>query len=45
MIIKKDYFKLIKNFSPFAALQMGKVAAKRYTSKIHEYLLVFRKPE
>ncbi len=36
---------IIKNFSPFAALQMGKVASKRYTSKIHEYLLVFRKPE
>jgi len=35
---------IIKNFSPFAALQAGKVAAKRYTSKIHEYLLVFRKP-
>lgn len=36
---------IIKNFSPFAALQMGKVASKRYTSKIHEYLLIFRKPE
>ena len=36
---------IIKNFSPFAALQMGKVASKRYTSKIHEFLLVFRKPE
>jgi len=34
---------VIKNQSPFAALQAGKVAAKRYTSKIHEYLLVFRK--
>lgn len=47
---KKSGFKhwdtvIIKNFSPFAALQMGKVAAKRYTSKIHEYLLIFRKPE
>lgn len=35
---------IIQNNSPFAALQAGKVAAKRYTSKIHEYLLVFRKP-
>jgi len=34
---------IIHNLSPFAALQAGKVAAKRYTSKIHEYLLVFRK--
>jgi DNA modification methylase len=34
---------IIKNQSPFAALQAGKVAAKRYTSKIHEYILVFRK--
>jgi len=35
---------VIKNISPFAALQAGKVAAKRYTSKVHEYILVFRKP-
>jgi len=35
---------IIKNHSPFVALQAGKVAAKRYTSKTHEYLLVFRKP-
>mgnify|MGYP001558570757 CR=1 FL=1 len=34
---------IVENVSPFAALQAGKVAAKRYTSKIHEYLLVFRK--
>ena len=34
---------VVKNHSPFAALQMGKVAAKRYTSKIHEFILVFRK--
>lgn len=34
---------IIQNISPFAALQAGKVAANRYTSKIHEYLLVFRK--
>lgn len=36
---------IIENISPFAPLQAGKVATKRYTSKIHEYLLVFRKPE
>lgn len=35
---------IIENISPFAALQVGKAASKRYTSKIHEYLLVFRKP-
>jgi len=34
---------IIENISPFAPLQAGKVAAKRYTSKVHEYLLVFRK--
>lgn len=34
---------IIKNNSPFAALQAGKAASKRITSKIHEYLLVFRK--
>ena len=34
---------VIHNNSPFAPLQAGKVAAKRYTSKTHEYLLVFRK--
>lgn len=34
---------VIHNNSPFAALQAGKVTAKRYTSKIHEYLLVLRK--
>lgn len=34
---------IIENISPFAKLQAGKVAAKRYTSKIHEYALVFRK--
>jgi DNA modification methylase len=28
---------------PFAAVQAGKCAAKRYTSKVHEYCLVFRK--
>lgn len=34
---------IMKNISPFAHNQIGKVAAKRYTSKIHEYILVFRK--
>jgi DNA modification methylase len=34
---------IVKNNSPFVHLQAGKVAAKRYTSKTHEYLLVFRK--
>lgn len=34
---------IIHNNSPFAPLQAGKVAAKRYTAKTHEYLLVFRK--
>ena len=34
---------VIHNNSPFAPLQAGKVAAKRYTAKTHEYLLVFRK--
>jgi DNA modification methylase len=33
---------VIHNTSPFVYLQAGKVAAKRYTSKTHEYLLVFR---
>lgn len=36
---------VVHNNSPFAALQAGKVAAKRYTSKTHEYVMVFRKPE
>ena len=34
---------IMKNKSPFISLQMSKVAAKRYTSKTHEYVLVFRK--
>ncbi len=34
---------VMKNKSPFASMQIGKVAAKRYTSKIHEYILIFRK--
>jgi len=48
-IFKSNNFKIwdmiiIKNNSPFAALQAGKSASKRKTSKIHEYLLVFKKP-
>ena len=35
---------VMENISPFAAMQLGKASAKRYTSKIHEYILVFRKP-
>lgn len=34
---------IIKNISPFAPLQAGKCASKRISSKVHEYLLVFRK--
>jgi len=34
---------ILKNISPFASLQCGKCAAKRISSKVHEYLLVFRK--
>lgn len=34
---------IMKNKSPFASMQIGKVASKRYTSKIHEYILIFRK--
>ena len=33
----------MENQSPFASLQLGKVAANRYTSKIHEFILVFKK--
>tara|TARA_R100001463_G_scaffold73687_2_gene127521 strand:+ start:267 stop:1139 length:873 start_codon:yes stop_codon:yes gene_type:complete len=33
---------VMKNKSPFASMQIGKVASKRYTSKIHEFVLVFR---
>ena len=35
---------IMENISPFASLQIHKVNCKRYTSKIHEYILVFRKP-
>lgn len=35
---------IMENISPFAPLQMGKVASKRYTSKVHEYIIVMRKP-
>lgn len=41
--IKLHDIVIIENISPFAPLQAGKVAAKRYASKVHEYLLVFRK--
>ena len=34
---------IMKNKSPFASMQLGKVAANRYTSKVHEYILIFRK--
>lgn len=34
---------VIENITPFSAMQLEKAAAKRYTSKIHEYVLVFRK--
>ena len=34
---------VMKNDTIFAFLQMGKCASKRYTSKVHEYILVFRK--
>lgn len=34
---------VIRNFSQYGALLLEAVAAKRYTSKIHEYALVFRK--
>ncbi len=34
---------IIKNNSPFAALQAAKCASKRISSKIHETLIVFRK--
>ena len=34
---------VMKNDTIFAALQMGKCASKRYTSKVHEFILVFRK--
>ena len=33
----------MKNDTIFAALQAGKCASKRYTAKVHEYILVFRK--
>ena len=34
---------VMKNDTIFASTQMGKCASKRYTSKVHEYILVFRK--
>jgi DNA modification methylase len=34
---------VMKNDTIFAALQAGKCASKRYTAKVHEFILVFRK--
>jgi len=34
---------VMKNNTIFAALQAGKCASKRYTAKVHEFVLVFRK--
>ena len=34
---------VMKNDTIFAALQAGKCASKRYTAKVHEFSLVFRK--
>jgi DNA modification methylase len=34
---------VMKNDTIFAALQAGKCASKRYTAKVHEFVLVFRK--
>ena len=34
---------VMKNNTIFAALQAGKCASKRYTAKVHEFILVFRK--
>jgi len=33
----------MRNNTIFAALQAGKCASKRYTAKVHEFILVFRK--
>jgi DNA modification methylase len=35
---------IVKNQSPFAALQAGKCAAKRISSKVHEVIQVYKKP-
>lgn len=35
---------VIENITPFSAMQLEKVADKRYASKIHEFMLVFKKP-
>jgi DNA modification methylase len=35
---------IVKNQSPFAALQAGKCAAKRISSKIHEVIQIYKKP-
>ncbi len=34
---------ILENNSPFAAFQVGKCAKQQYTSKKHEYLLIFKK--
>lgn len=41
--LKSHDIVIVHNISPFTHLQAAKVASKRYTSKTHEYLLVFRK--
>jgi hypothetical protein len=35
---------IMYNFSYWANLNVGRAETKRYTSKVHEYLLVFRRP-
>ena len=47
-MFKKSGLKLhdiivMRNNTIFAALQAGKCASKRYTAKVHEFILVFRK--
>jgi len=34
---------IMENITPFASMQLYKVNCKRFTSKIHEYILVFKK--
>lgn len=35
---------IVKNQSPFAALQAGKCAARRISSKVHEVIQIYKKP-
>ena len=35
---------IMENISPFATLTTFQAACKRYAPKVHEYILVFRKP-